>query len=131
LGRGEVELLICDMGLPGISGLELLQRARQTNPGVVALMITGLATPEIVASCKQVGAYGCFSKPINAFDVLAICDQALASAAAPRAAAADASRSVLIVGDSDANAEQLSGVCADAGLEAPPARTAVLAMELV
>jgi CheY-like chemotaxis protein len=41
IGRAEFDLLVCDYWLPGMSGLELIERVRQRVPDTKALLITG------------------------------------------------------------------------------------------
>ena len=46
VGRGEVDLLIADIDMPGSSGLELTAHIRQTRPEVVRILLTGDASLE-------------------------------------------------------------------------------------
>jgi DNA-binding NtrC family response regulator len=42
--RGEVDLIIADIDMPGINGLELVAHARRTQPQVVRILLTGDAS---------------------------------------------------------------------------------------
>ncbi|MCJ7511564.1 MAG: response regulator [Anaerolineales bacterium] len=65
LARGPVDLLITDLRLPGISGLDLLARVRQLNPNARAILITGQPTDEIQALAQQMGVVAFLRKPIG------------------------------------------------------------------
>jgi CheY-like chemotaxis protein len=65
LARGPVDLLVTDLRLPGISGLDLLARVRQLNPNARAILITGQPTDEIQALAQQMGVVAFLRKPIG------------------------------------------------------------------
>lgn len=65
LARGPVDLLVTDLRLPGISGLDLLARVRQLNPNARAILITGHPTDEIQALAEQMGVVAFLRKPIG------------------------------------------------------------------
>jgi FixJ family two-component response regulator len=60
-----VDLLVTDIRLPGISGLELMQKIRKRNPGLKVIVITGLLDPDLLSQVKQAGAEAFFTKPIQ------------------------------------------------------------------
>lgn len=54
LARGDqVDLLIVDMAMPGMSGVELIKRARECRPGLPAMLVTGYA--DLTAFSPQEG----------------------------------------------------------------------------
>ena len=56
MGNGEApDLLVTDMGLPGLSGRELAERARLLRPGMRVLFITGYAGPLVRAEFLDAG----------------------------------------------------------------------------
>ncbi len=55
--------------MPGMSGLELLPRARQARPDVPVIMITAYGDAETRRKAIEGGASGLFTKPID-FPVL-------------------------------------------------------------
>lgn len=64
-------LIIADMNLRGISGLELMNRVRQ-QPGTRAVPIIIMIremTPELEKQCLHAGATGCLSKPVQVDDL--------------------------------------------------------------
>lgn len=44
--KAPVDLLITDLFMPGLSGSRLLKEGRRLRPGLRALLLTGLASPE-------------------------------------------------------------------------------------
>ena len=65
LARETVDVLLLDILLPGMSGLEVLRRAKELYPGVRAVMVTGLAREELAVEARQYGAAGFVTKPFD------------------------------------------------------------------
>ena len=88
LTRGPVDLLVADLVLPGISGLELLERVRQFNPHARAIMITGHPTEEARERAEALGVIAFMRKPIRTSYFLEAVERALqlTGDAAPRRA---------------------------------------------
>ena len=77
LQRGPVDLVVTDLRLPGMSGLELLARIRQTNPQLRALLITGQPTPDVRAQAQSLGVVAFLPKPVGTNLFLEAVDRAL------------------------------------------------------
>jgi CheY-like chemotaxis protein len=58
-------LILSDVNMPGMSGIELLPRARQTRPDVPVIMITAYGDSETRRRAIEAGAAGLFTKPID------------------------------------------------------------------
>jgi CheY-like chemotaxis protein len=58
-------LILSDINMPGMSGLELLPRARQVRPEVPVIMITAYGDDETRRKAAEAGAAGLFTKPID------------------------------------------------------------------
>ena len=58
-------LILSDINMPGMSGLELLPRARQARPDVPVIMITAYGDAETRRKAIEAGAAGLFTKPID------------------------------------------------------------------
>jgi len=69
LARAPFDLLLCDVGLPGASGLELVERSLGRRRTMAALMISGLDDVELADRALRIGAYGYVVKPFTANDV--------------------------------------------------------------
>jgi CheY-like chemotaxis protein len=70
LSRYPINLLITDIRLPGMSGLELKERAQVRNPGLRFILITGMEDQRIRRQVANVGADAFFFKPITMGDFL-------------------------------------------------------------
>ncbi|MBW1739576.1 MAG: response regulator [Deltaproteobacteria bacterium] len=60
-----VDILITDLVMPRIGGLEVLRRAKITNPDVVVIIITGHASLETAIEAVREGAYDYIKKPFK------------------------------------------------------------------
>ena len=69
--RQDFDLLVTDYNMPGYSGVELLQEARQIRPQLPMALASGYITPEIEASALAAGARALIHKPN---DVSELCD---------------------------------------------------------
>jgi len=62
-------LVLCDIGLPGESGLDLLAELAGRSPDVATLMVTGHDAPGIAETALELGAYGYLTKPFTGNDL--------------------------------------------------------------
>ncbi|SKA87583.1 DNA-binding transcriptional response regulator, NtrC family, contains REC, AAA-type ATPase, and a Fis-type DNA-binding domains [Paucidesulfovibrio gracilis DSM 16080] len=65
LEQQEYELVVTDLMLPGMSGMELLKRVRERFPAVMVIMVTGYATVANAVEAMQKGAHSYIAKPIK------------------------------------------------------------------
>jgi two-component system, NtrC family, response regulator HydG len=82
----EWDLLITDIELPGITGLQLLERVRQRVPDLPVAVLTGHATVDYAISALRSAAAEFLQKPISAEDLIAKAGQLLEAGRAARAA---------------------------------------------
>ena len=62
-------LILSDINMPGMSGLEMLPKVKEIRPDVPVIMITAYGDPETVRRAMESGATGLLTKPID-FDLL-------------------------------------------------------------
>lgn len=60
-----VDLIICDLDMPLMSGLEALIKLRQSDWTMPFILMTGFATPETHQKANQMGAAYVFEKPLD------------------------------------------------------------------
>jgi CheY-like chemotaxis protein len=60
-----VDLLVSDIRLPGISGLELVRKIRTRHPDIKVLLITGMTEPSMDDFARQLHVEGFFRKPLD------------------------------------------------------------------
>jgi signal transduction histidine kinase len=70
LRQGRVDLILLDAMMPGMSGLELLERIRAHDAEIVCVMITGYATVDLAAQAVKQGAFDFLPKPFAAEELL-------------------------------------------------------------
>jgi DNA-binding NtrC family response regulator len=85
LGGQEIDMMISDVRMPGISGLETLRRARQRREALPVLLVTAYAEIREAVGAMRDGALNYLSKPIDLDELLAMVRQATGLAqAVPR-----------------------------------------------
>lgn len=90
-------LVFLDIWLPGMDGLAALERMRQTNPSLPAIMISGHGTIETAVAAIKKGAYDYIEKPLSLEKVVLGAQRALEFEALKRENQALKSRSPLRV----------------------------------
>jgi two-component system NtrC family response regulator len=66
LQKSPVELVITDLKMPGMSGLELLRRIRTEFPDVIVILLTAFGSVESAVDAMRGGAYDYITKPVHA-----------------------------------------------------------------
>ncbi|MBI2931272.1 MAG: sigma-54-dependent Fis family transcriptional regulator [Planctomycetes bacterium] len=59
------DILIVDLKMPGMGGMEVLQRAKETHPELDVLIITGYSTVETAVQAMKLGAFDYICKPFS------------------------------------------------------------------
>jgi two-component system NtrC family response regulator len=77
LQKSPQNLIITDLNLPGISGLELLKRVRSEYPGTAAIVMTAYGTIQSAVEAMRSGAYDYITKPVEPYDLRALVSRAL------------------------------------------------------
>jgi two-component system, NtrC family, response regulator PilR len=78
LGKKDFDLMLCDIRLGDITGLEVLRAAKKKNPQTVVIMISAYATAETAVEAMNDGAYDYVPKPFNNEELLQTVANALA-----------------------------------------------------
>lgn len=76
-----IELMICDINMPGGNGFELLHLLKKQYPDTVAIMMTGYGTIESAVEAIKMGAYDYLTKPIIDDELLVCVERAIAQQA--------------------------------------------------
>ena len=63
--KASLILILSDVNMPGMSGLDFLPKARQARPDVPVIMITAYGDAETRHKAVERGAAGLFTKPID------------------------------------------------------------------
>lgn len=61
----EPEVIIIDLKMPGINGLEVLRKVKQIRPEIEVIILTGRGSPADEEQCRRLGAFGYLQKPVD------------------------------------------------------------------
>ena len=65
LKEGKHDVMVLDLRMPGIDGIEVLRRAKKRNPDVQVVVLTGHGTEKDEEQAKKLGAFAYLKKPVD------------------------------------------------------------------
>jgi len=71
------DLVILDIMMPGLSGLDVLKELKQLNSSLPVIMLTAYGTPQSAIEALHLGAYDHLSKPFNTATLLEMIKKAI------------------------------------------------------
>jgi len=74
---GKFRVALCDMNMPKLSGLAMLERLRERDPDLEVIMMTGFGTVEAAVEAMKKGAYHFVQKPLNVKEISALVEKSL------------------------------------------------------
>lgn len=77
LAKGDIDLVITDLRMPGISGEEVLRKVTTETPGVPVIVLTGHGSIDSAVDAMRNGAYDFLTKPLNLDQLSLIVKRAL------------------------------------------------------
>jgi DNA-binding NtrC family response regulator len=77
LEQSPQQLVILDLHLPGMSGLELLKRIRMDYPETAVIVMTAFGTVKTAVEAMKAGAYDYITKPVQPYELRAIVKRSL------------------------------------------------------
>jgi len=77
LRENEYQLVVSDITMPGMSGLEMLPEVKKIAPNTVVVMISGMQTVESAIGALRLGAFDYLMKPFDLRQVEAVVKRAL------------------------------------------------------
>src|SRR6266699_5087304 len=69
LEKGKFDAAILDLRMPGVSGIEVLQRLKEVSPDTEAIIMTGHATEETAIAAVNLGAFRYMRKPCKLAEI--------------------------------------------------------------
>ncbi len=75
---GEIDVVLLDVRLPGMDGMQLLEQIRGAAPATIVIMITAYASVDTAVRALKLGAADYVTKPINPEELSHVVAQALA-----------------------------------------------------
>jgi two-component system, NtrC family, response regulator PilR len=77
IGKKKFDLVITDLKMPRVDGIDLLKGIKETAPGTAVILLTAFASGETALAAMREGAYDYVEKNFNVEDLLAIVRDAL------------------------------------------------------
>ena len=77
--KGDIDLVITDLRMPGMGGDELMRRIAAETPGLPVIILTGHGTVENAVAAMRDGAWDFFTKPVNLDRLSLVVKRALAN----------------------------------------------------
>lgn len=77
LEKSPPQLVITDLSLPGISGIDLLKRIRAEHPATVVIVMTAFGTVQSAVEAMKAGAYDFITKPVHPYELKALVQRSL------------------------------------------------------
>ncbi|MEK6201674.1 MAG: response regulator [Desulfobulbaceae bacterium] len=65
IAEDEPDVLVLDLKMPGLDGIEVLRRVKKTRPDVEVIMLTGHGSETDRKTCLQLGAFAYMHKPVD------------------------------------------------------------------
>lgn len=87
ISKSVPDLLLCDVGMPGLDGLEVIRKVRAKHLTVPAIAVTAFARAEDRVRALQAGFNMHLAKPVEANELLTVVDALLRTVAGERGAA--------------------------------------------
>jgi two-component system nitrogen regulation response regulator NtrX len=75
--RDSPDLVLLDIWMPGLDGIDTLQEIRKNNPYIQVIIITGHGTIETAVRATKIGAYDLIEKPLSIDKVIVAINNAL------------------------------------------------------
>ena len=71
------DVVLCDVKMPKVDGVELLRFVKANFPAIEVVMLTGMSDVKIAVECMRLGAYDYITKPTSADELLGTIQRAL------------------------------------------------------
>jgi two-component system, OmpR family, response regulator CpxR len=84
VAEDEPEVMILDLKMPGIDGIEVLRRVKKTHPKIEVIILTGHGNEEDRKVCMELGAFAYLQKPVNINELSEVLQKANEKAHSPK-----------------------------------------------
>lgn len=79
ISKGDIDLVITDLRMPGITGEEVLRKVSSESPGIPVIVLTGHGSIDSAVDAMRNGAYDFLTKPLNLARLTLIVKRALST----------------------------------------------------
>lgn len=73
----EFDIILTDLQLPGISGIEIVRRSKELSPDTEIIMVTGFGSTEKAIEATKAGAFYYVEKPVEFDELLVLIEKAI------------------------------------------------------
>jgi two-component system, OmpR family, response regulator CpxR len=80
VGRTEPDLMVLDLRMPGIDGMEVLRRTRRHHPHIQVIMLTGHGSEKDRDAALSLGVFEYLQKPVDIGELVEVLNRAAAIA---------------------------------------------------
>ena len=77
MGEESFEIILTDLVMPGVDGLELLEHVRAHSPRTLVIVVTGFGTVKTAVAAMRSGAYDYITKPFSIDEIRLVVSKAL------------------------------------------------------
>ncbi|HSQ56503.1 MAG TPA: sigma-54 dependent transcriptional regulator [Gemmata sp.] len=77
LREGEFDVLLCDLTMPGIDGIQILRQSLEIDQNLVGIIMTGQGTIQTAVEAMKLGAFDYILKPFRLQQILPVLDRAM------------------------------------------------------
>ena len=75
--KGGIDVILTDVMMPGMDGIELLKRLKAKEPTIVVIVMTGFSEKDVILNALKADADDFISKPLNLLQLKTAIDKAL------------------------------------------------------
>ena len=75
--REKPEVVVLDLRMPGVDGMEVLQKIKVNHPEIKVIILTGHGSPQDRARCLELGAFAFLQKPVDLEELSEVMRQAV------------------------------------------------------
>lgn len=76
LGKRRIDVVVLDIKMPGIDGLDVLSKVKRDHPDVEVILLTGHASVESAIEGLKLGAFDYLTKPARVSEIIAKVEEA-------------------------------------------------------
>ncbi len=76
INENKIDLILTDLMMPEIDGLEFMKMVKESNPQIPMIMITGYATINTALQATQLGAFDYIAKPFSKKELMSVLEKA-------------------------------------------------------
>jgi DNA-binding NtrC family response regulator len=73
LRKDQAQIVITDINMGGMNGIQLLREVKKINPDIQVIMLTGQTTVDLIIDSLRLGAFDYLIKPVDELDLISSC----------------------------------------------------------